>query len=129
MFGLTISKIHLVFLSYGLPDFPDICLMDRMERVKEMLQASPKDNFLRHALGLEYVKEGNDAEARLLFEAILTDSPDYIGTYYHLGKLLERAGETQLAIAWYEKGMAAAKLDGSRHAYNELQTAYEDLVY
>ena len=94
-----------------------------------MLQASPKDNFLRHALGLEYVKEGNDAEARLLFEAILTDSPDYIGTYYHLGKLLERAGETQIAIAWYEKGMAAAKLDGSRHAYNELQTAYEDLVY
>ncbi len=94
-----------------------------------MLQASPKDNFLRHALALEYVKQGNDVEARVLFEAILTDSPDYIGTYYHLGKLLERAGETQLAIAWYEKGMAAAKLEGSRHAYNELQTAYEDLVY
>lgn len=108
---------------------PDICVMDRMERVKEMLQASPNDNFLRHALALEYVKQGNDAEARLLFEAVLTDSPDYIGTYYHLGKLLERAGETQIATAWYKKGMAAAKLEGSRHAYNELQTAYEDLVY
>ncbi len=103
--------------------------MDRMERVKEMLQASPQDNFLRHALALEYIKEGNDAEARVLFEAILTESPDYTGSYYHLGKLLERAGETQLAIAWYEKGMQAAKLANNRHAYNELQMAYEDLVF
>jgi Tfp pilus assembly protein PilF len=100
-----------------------------MERVKEMLQASPQDNFLRHALALEYIKEGNDAEARVLFEAILTESPDYTGSYYHLGKLLERAGETQLAIAWYEKGMQAAKLANNRHAYNELQMAYEDLVF
>ncbi len=94
-----------------------------------MLQASPQDNFLRHALALEYIKEGNDAEARVLFEAILTESPDYTGSYYHLGKLLERAGETQLAIAWYEKGMQAAKLANNRHAYNELQMAYEDLVF
>jgi Tfp pilus assembly protein PilF len=107
----------------------DICTMDRMERVKEMLLAQPNDNFLRHALALEYIKEGNDVEARTLFEGILTDSPDYIGSYYHLGKLLERAGETQLAISWYEKGMQYAKQTGSRHAYNELQTAYEDLTY
>lgn len=106
----------------------DICCMNRMERVKEMLQSSPGDNFLRHALALEYISLGNDAEARVLFEAVLHDSPDYIGTYYHLGKLLERAGETPLAIAWYQKGMAAAKQAGNRHAYNELQMAYDDLV-
>jgi len=58
---------------------------------------------------LEYIKAGNDAEARKLFEAILTRDPGYIGSYYHLSKLLERAGETNLAIEWYEKGMEAAK--------------------
>ena len=37
--------------------------------------------------------------------------------------------EKQLAIEWYEKGMQAAKQAGDQHAYNELQAAYEDLVY
>jgi len=103
--------------------------MNRIERIKEMLASSPNDNFLRHALALEYIKAGNDANARTLFEAILTESPDYTGSYYHLGKLLERNNETGLAIEWYEKGMAAAKAANERHAYNELQNAYEDLVY
>src|SRR5213595_2804399 len=98
--------------------------MNRIERILEMLKSAPSDNFLRHALALEYIKAGNDAEARILFEAVLTESPDYTGSYYHLGKLLERNNETQLAIEWYEKGMAAAKEANERHAYNELQNAY-----
>ncbi|MEO7530280.1 MAG: hypothetical protein ABIS69_02680 [Sediminibacterium sp.] len=104
-------------------------LMDRIEKIKEFLQASPKDNFLRHALALEYMKVGNDTGARELFEEILTASPDYVGSYYHLAKLLEKMEETALAIEWYEKGMTAAKTAGDNHAYSELQAAYEDLVY
>ena len=103
--------------------------MDRIERIKEFLQSNPNDNFLQHALALEYIKVGNDADARVLFENILTKSPDYIGSYYHLAKLLERIGATNEAIQWYEKGMAAAKEAKDQHAYNELQGAYEDLVY
>lgn len=103
--------------------------MDRIERIKEFLQSNPNDNFLQHALALEYIKVGNDADARILFENILSKSPDYIGSYYHLAKLLERTGATEQAIQWYEKGMAAAKEAKDQHAYNELQGAYEDLVY
>jgi Tfp pilus assembly protein PilF len=103
--------------------------MDRIEKIKEFLQANPTDNFLRHALALEYLKVGQDNDARVLFETILTESPDYIGSYYHLAKLLEKLEQTQLAIEWYEKGMAAAKAAKDNHAYNELQAAYEDLVF
>ncbi len=103
--------------------------MDRIAKIKEFLQANPTDNFLRHALALEYIKTENNIEARELFEAILTASPDYIGSYYHLAKLLEKLEEKKLAIEWYEKGMAAAKKAGDNHAYSELQGAYEDLVY
>lgn len=103
-------------------------MSDRIEKLKEFLTASPGDNFVKHAMALEYIKLGNDAEARTLFENILTTSPDYIGSYYHLAKLLERIGETKTAIDWYEKGMAAAKKAGDNHAYNELQGAYEDLT-
>ncbi|MCU0322775.1 MAG: tetratricopeptide repeat protein [Chitinophagaceae bacterium] len=102
--------------------------MDRIERIKDFLQANPNDNFLLHALALEYIKLNNDADAKPLFEKILTQSPNYIGSYYHLAKLLERNGATTDAIQCYEKGMAAAKEAKDQHAYNELQAAYEDLV-
>jgi tetratricopeptide (TPR) repeat protein len=103
--------------------------MDRIERIKEFLLANPTDNFLRHALALELIKQGNNNEARSWFESILEASPDYVGSYYHLAKLLEQMGERELAIEWYEKGMVAAKNAKDQHAYNELQSAYEDLVY
>lgn len=103
--------------------------MNRIARIQEMLKENPQDLFLRHAMALEWIKLGNEAEARILFEAILTDAPNYVGSYYHLAKLLERVGETNLAISWYEKGMEAAKKAKDQHSYNELQSAYEDLVY
>src|SRR5947207_15103824 len=103
--------------------------MNRVEKILDLLKASPKDNFLRHALALEYIKNENDSIARNLLEDILDDSPDYVGSYYHLAKLLERNGENDLAIQWYKKGIEAAKLAGDEHAFNELQSAYEDLVY
>ena len=103
--------------------------MERIEKLKEFLRANPTDSFLQHALALEYIKTGDDGSARTLFEEILNRDHNYIGSYYHLAKLLERTGEQELALLWYEKGMAAAKAAGDNHAYNELQMAYEDLVY
>jgi tetratricopeptide (TPR) repeat protein len=103
--------------------------MNRIEQIKTFLESTPNDNFLLHALALEYIKLGNDVDAKPLFEQILTQSPDYVGSYYHLAKLLERLGNTTDAIACYEKGMEAAKTAKDQHSYNELQAAYEDLVY
>jgi len=103
--------------------------MDRIEKIQILLKSSPGDNFLCHALALEYIKAGNDVAAKHLFEEILNNHPDYIGSYYHLAKLLERTGQIILAIEWYKKGMEAAKQAGDNHAYNELQSAYEELVY
>lgn len=101
----------------------------RIEKIQEFLKVNPKDNFLRHALALEYIKLNDDNAAKELFLDILQDSPDYVGSYYHLAKLLERVGETTSAIEWYEKGMTEAKKAKDNHSYNELQAAYEDLVY
>ncbi len=103
--------------------------MSRIGKIQELLKSTPRDNFLRHALALEYIKAGDDAEARDVFEEILTEFPDYVGSYYHLAKLLERTEETDLAVQWYKKGLEAAKAAGDTHAYGELQSAYEDLIY
>jgi Tfp pilus assembly protein PilF len=103
--------------------------MDRISKLKAFLESSPDDSFLKHALALEYIKLNDDVTARRLFEELLQHEPGYVGSYYHLGKLLERAGEQALAGNTYEKGMAIAKETKDMHAYNELQAAYEDLMY
>jgi len=103
--------------------------MDRIAQIKQLLLATPNDSFLKHALALEYIKLNDDAAARQQFEELLAHEPGYVGSYYHLGKLLERAGNNAAAISVYEKGMEMAKAANERHAYNELQSAYEELAY
>ena len=93
----------------------------------EFMKASGKDSFLQHALALEYIKTGEDAKARDLFNEILLREPTYIGSYYHLGKLLERVGDLEKAARVYERGMDEAKRAGDSHAYNELRGAAEDM--
>jgi len=101
--------------------------MPKKEQIQALLQASPKDNFLRFALAKEYEKEGQDEQARQAYEGIVQDAPEYIGTYYHLGKALERLGETRKAFATYSFGMKMAKQLSETHAYNELAGARLEL--
>ncbi len=103
--------------------------MDKVSKLKEFLSASPTDSFLKHALALEYIKLGNDEQARDLFEEILNREPGYIGSYYHLAKLQERMGETDQAVQVYKKGMEEAMKAGDNHAYGELKAAYEELTF
>lgn len=102
--------------------------MDRIEKLKSFLLQQPNDSFLQHALALEYIKGGDDIAAKILFERILQHNPQYIGSYYHLAKLLARLEDVKQAMFWYEKGMKIAKELKDNHAYNELQAAYEDLI-
>ena len=102
--------------------------MDRIEKLNEFLQSNPADSFVRHALALEYVKLGDDLAARKLFEELLEQDPAYVGSYYHLAKLLERNNATEEAITWYEKGMERAKKMRDEPAWQELRGAYEELT-
>ncbi len=103
--------------------------MDRIEKLKAFLLQSPDDCFLNHALALEYIKIGNDLEAKDLFVKNMAHDPAYVATYYHLAKLLERIGNKEEAVKVYEHGMTEAKKAGDSHSYSELQSAYEDLIY
>jgi Tfp pilus assembly protein PilF len=101
--------------------------MDRIAKLKEFLSKEPEDNFVQHALAMEYIKIGQDGEARNLLESLLGRDPSYTGSYYHLGKLLERQGETGLASSWFHQGMEKAKAAGDLHALSELQGAFDAL--
>ena len=101
--------------------------MGRIEKLLEFMKTSGKDSFLQHALALEYIKIGNDTEARKLFNEILLREPTYIGSYYHLGKLLERDGDMDRAIRVYQRGMEEARKAGDDHSFSELLMAKEDI--
>jgi Tfp pilus assembly protein PilF len=101
--------------------------MSRIEKLLEYMKTSDKDSFLQHALALEYIKIDEDEKARSLFNELLLREPTYVGSYYHLGKLLERAGDFDKAIRIYQRGMEEAKKAGDNHSYNELQGALEDI--
>lgn len=101
--------------------------MDRIKKLLAFLEDAPNDSFVQHALALEYIKLNRDEEARTLFETVLKREPGYIGSYYHLGKLLERAGQWEEAIKTYKDGMLQAKQANDRHAYSELQMACEEI--
>ncbi len=102
--------------------------MDRIEKLKDFLQSSPRDSFLQHALALEYIKLGDDEKARALFEEILNREPAYVGSYYHPAKLLERNHQKEQAIGVYERGMEQARKMGDNHSYSELRSAYDELI-
>ena len=103
--------------------------MERIEKLRAFLESNPADSFVQHALALEYIKLGDDATAKSLFLLLLEREPNYVGSYYHLAKLLERQEETDEAILWYERGMAIAKSLGEMHAYGELRGAFEELTF
>jgi Tfp pilus assembly protein PilF len=103
--------------------------MDRLEKLKVFLQENPADNFVRHAMALEYIKLGDDARAQELFESILEKEPGYVGSYYHLAKLLERHEKTDEAVRVYEKGMEEAQKAGDQLSLRELRAAWEELTY
>lgn len=101
--------------------------MSKIDQLISLLKSTPNDSFLQHALALENIKIGNDIEAKKLFEFILQREQNYVGSYYHLGKLLERNNEFEAASEIYKKGMAQAKAVKDNHSYNELQGALEDI--
>jgi len=103
--------------------------VDRIQKLKDYLKATPEDSFLKHALALEHIKLGDDEQARGLFEEILNREPGYVGSYYHLAKLLERQDKTEEAVKVYERGMEEALKAGDKHAFGELKGAWEELTF
>lgn len=91
------------------------------------LKKNPADSFSKFALALELLKINEVSKARLLFESVLEQDPNYLGVYYHLGKLYERIGLYQEALKSYSDGIKLAEKQESRRTLSELKEALEIL--
>ncbi len=100
---------------------------NRLQYLTQLLEASPKDSFVLFALAKEHEGAGDDALALAFYLRLKEADPDYVGTYYHLGKLYERQHDFQNAILTYKVGIETCRQAGDRHAMSELQGALLNL--
>ncbi|HVV56624.1 MAG TPA: tetratricopeptide repeat protein [Mucilaginibacter sp.] len=100
--------------------------MSRLEKLLEFYKNEPSDPFLKYALATEYLRMNDRDKALEYYENLVNNHPDYVGTYYHLGKLYETLNRKPEAIVTYEKGMATAQKQRDNHAFAELQTVYRE---
>lgn len=101
--------------------------INRLEKLLEFAANEPNDPFLKYALATEYLRLENQEKALAFYTDLTENHPDYVGTYYHLGKLYEILNRKEKALITYEKGIAIAKKVKDQHALNELMGVYNTL--
>jgi tetratricopeptide (TPR) repeat protein len=95
----------------------------RLTQLQQMLSENPEDAFLMFAIAKEYEKLEDLEQALKYYTALRTDHANYVGTYYHLGKLYEQLKHPQQAVEVYEEGISIARQAGDHHAHQELAGA------
>ena len=100
----------------------------RLNMLLSMLQTPPVDSFVLFAIAKEYEKLGNNEHAFQYYLQIRASDPQYVGLYYHLGKLYEKVLQFDHAVEAYSAGMAVAKQENDPHALSELAGAKLNLV-
>ena len=102
--------------------------MNRIEILKGFLNENPSDSFSRYALALEYVKLEQNEDAVREFEMVRKNDPDYVATYFQLGQLYQKIGQTHDAEQTFRKGITVASKIGDEHTRSELEAALEGLL-
>src|ERR1700712_2096445 len=102
--------------------------LSRLEKLLEFLKNEPNDEFLQYALATEYLRLNETDKALQYYEDLVNNHPDYVGTYYHLGKLYEALNRKPDAINTYNKGMEVTKAKRDNHAFSELQAVYRQAM-
>lgn len=96
----------------------------RLTKLLEFLESDPNDPFVLYALATEYNTANQTDKAFEYYLKLVSDHPEYVGTYYHLGKLYEKCDRKDEAIRIYQLGMINARKKGDMHAFSELQAAF-----
>lgn len=101
--------------------------MDRLEQLRHMLEEDPGNAFLMYAMAKEMEYQGLSNEALHWFNDLKSQHPDYVGLYYHLGKLLQSLHRPEDALKTYDEGIQVARRLSDHHALAELMNAKTNL--
>ena len=91
--------------------------------LKKMYEENPTDSFVLFALAKEHQNLNENQTSLGYFQKLLKVDENYVGAYYHLGKLYESMEDLEKAMSTYRKGMQIAGDQGDQHARSELAGA------
>ena len=100
-------------------------MSDRVDALRSLLAADPKNHFIRYGLAMEYAKSGQLDTAMSEFRALIEANPDYAAAYFQAGQTLERAGDVEGARQMYETGIEVTTRRGDSHTRDELRAALD----
>jgi tetratricopeptide (TPR) repeat protein len=98
-------------------------MTNRLQYLTQLMENNPNDPFLLFAIAKEHEKNQDNISALFWYEQLKSKHPDYVGLYYHLGKLYERMENLPMAIDIYKSGANVAKIAKDNHALAELNGA------
>lgn len=102
---------------------------NKMSRLAKIVKQDPDDTFSKFALALELLKANRVEKAQVLFEAVLRQDPEYLGVYYHLGKLYQSRGLYEKAQQLFEDGIDLATKKNELRTKSELYEAMQQLQF
>ncbi|MEO5925258.1 MAG: hypothetical protein ABIR70_15665 [Bryobacteraceae bacterium] len=97
---------------------------NRIEILKQMLDADPGNSFARYGLAMERMKAGDLEGSVGEFKTLLQNDPNYSAGYFHGGQTLEKMGRLDDARDFYRRGLAVTR---DAHARAEMQAALDIL--
>jgi tetratricopeptide (TPR) repeat protein len=98
-------------------------LPNRLQLMLKMQETQTDDAFLAYAIALEYRAIGDLTQAMDLLSKLVLNHPDYLPSYYQLGKMYEDQEKTEEAISIYLSGKKIAKQSADRKTLGELNEA------
>jgi tetratricopeptide (TPR) repeat protein len=100
----------------------------RLEILLKLNAENPDDSFNSYALALEYMKD-DIAQSLDIFKQLLISNPDFLPTYYQLGKIYQDMEEYDEALEIFRKGCEVAKSQNNTKTLNELNSAILEIEY
>lgn len=101
---------------------------DRLTLLMDWLENEPFEPFNHYALALELVRLQKMGEARMVFERLYQQFPDYLPAYYQFALFLIRSGELMQAEEILKKGVRLAEVQNEEKTRLELSFLLDDLV-
>jgi tetratricopeptide (TPR) repeat protein len=100
---------------------------NRIQQLEAFVNEDPNDPFNLYALALEHSKA--DANKAIdIFNQLMNKHPDYVPTYYQLGKLYVDISENERALEVFELGITISRDKKDHKALRELQSARQELL-
>lgn len=96
----------------------------RRLKLEATLAEQPDDEFLRYALAMQCLSEGDAAEGRQRLAALIDDAPDSIAAYQQLGQSYAESDEVDSARAILDRGIRRARAIGDHHAASEMEAIH-----